>query len=218
MATRVRKVNYVYIKAPNRPGQATRILTALRNAGVNLLAFSGFPAGTWHVANRPRDGRPGRAQASRSPRRVEAQQHEASVPRSGRRQGRRRSRTDRKDRGAEDQRDCGRRRRSRHGTLWHDLLGRASPLRPGREGARRAVTLCGESLGKLVRSGLTAGHQTNAEETQAGSPALLTDCRAQRRFGRQFSRILRAGSRAMRVAQKASRVAPVRALVWDRGA
>jgi len=45
MATRIRKVNYVYIKAPNRPGQATRVLTALRNAGVNLLAFSGFPRG-----------------------------------------------------------------------------------------------------------------------------------------------------------------------------
>jgi hypothetical protein len=43
MATKIRKVNYVYIKAPNRAGQATRVLTALRDAGVNLLAFSGFP-------------------------------------------------------------------------------------------------------------------------------------------------------------------------------
>jgi ACT domain len=45
MATKIRKVNYVYIKAPNRPGQATRVLTALRDANVNLLAFSGFPEG-----------------------------------------------------------------------------------------------------------------------------------------------------------------------------
>ena len=36
MATKIRKVNYVHIKAPNRAGQATRVLTALRNAGVNL--------------------------------------------------------------------------------------------------------------------------------------------------------------------------------------
>ena len=44
MAT-IRKVNYVYIKSPNRPGQAVKVLTALRAAGVNLLAFSGFPQG-----------------------------------------------------------------------------------------------------------------------------------------------------------------------------
>ena len=44
MAT-IRKVNYVHIKAPNRTGEAVRVLTALREAGVNLLAFSGFPAG-----------------------------------------------------------------------------------------------------------------------------------------------------------------------------
>lgn len=44
MAT-IRKVNYVYIKSPNRAGQAGRVLAALRDAGVNLLAFSGFPEG-----------------------------------------------------------------------------------------------------------------------------------------------------------------------------
>ena len=43
MAAKIRKVNYVYIKAPNRAGQAARVLTALRDAHVNLLAFSGFP-------------------------------------------------------------------------------------------------------------------------------------------------------------------------------
>ena len=45
MASRVRKVNYVHLMTPNRPGQATRVLGALREAGINLLAFSGFPAG-----------------------------------------------------------------------------------------------------------------------------------------------------------------------------
>lgn len=44
MAT-IRKVNYVYIKATNRAGKAARVLAALRDAGVNLLAFSGFPEG-----------------------------------------------------------------------------------------------------------------------------------------------------------------------------
>jgi hypothetical protein len=43
MASTVRKVSYVYLKAPNRPGEAARVLGALRDARVNLLAFSGFP-------------------------------------------------------------------------------------------------------------------------------------------------------------------------------
>jgi len=41
----VRKVDYFYIKVANKPGEGARILTKLRDAGVNLLAFSGFPAG-----------------------------------------------------------------------------------------------------------------------------------------------------------------------------
>lgn len=45
MADRVRKVNYVYVKVPNRAGQGSSILGELREAGVNLLAYSGFPAG-----------------------------------------------------------------------------------------------------------------------------------------------------------------------------
>ncbi len=39
----VRKVNYVDVKVPNRAGQAAEVLGALEEAGVNLLAFSGFP-------------------------------------------------------------------------------------------------------------------------------------------------------------------------------
>lgn len=45
MADTVRKVSYFYTMAPNRPGAGARILRALRAAGVNLLAFSGFPHG-----------------------------------------------------------------------------------------------------------------------------------------------------------------------------
>lgn len=45
MADRVRKVNYCYAKVSARAGQGAAILGALREAGVNLLAFSGFPIG-----------------------------------------------------------------------------------------------------------------------------------------------------------------------------
>ncbi|MGD0098986.1 MAG: hypothetical protein ABSC60_01415 [Acidobacteriota bacterium] len=41
----VRRVDYFYIEAPNKPGEGARVLAALREAGVNLLAFSGFPKG-----------------------------------------------------------------------------------------------------------------------------------------------------------------------------
>ncbi len=38
----VRKISYFVTKLPNRAGAAARVLNALR--GVNLLAFTGFPA------------------------------------------------------------------------------------------------------------------------------------------------------------------------------
>ena len=41
----VRKVDYFYVMVGNTPGQAAQILEGLANAGVNLLAFSGFPSG-----------------------------------------------------------------------------------------------------------------------------------------------------------------------------
>jgi hypothetical protein len=45
MADRVRKVNYAYTVVPNRAGQGARMLGELERAGVDLLAYSGFPAG-----------------------------------------------------------------------------------------------------------------------------------------------------------------------------
>jgi len=45
MATTIRKVSYTYVTVASRPGEAARILEALRDANVNLLAFSGFPQG-----------------------------------------------------------------------------------------------------------------------------------------------------------------------------
>ena len=40
-----RKVNYVAIQAPNRPGQAAAVLKAVADAGISLAAFTGFPQG-----------------------------------------------------------------------------------------------------------------------------------------------------------------------------
>jgi hypothetical protein len=45
MTDRVKKVGYCYMKVPNRAGQGEKILGKLREEGVNLLAYSGFPVG-----------------------------------------------------------------------------------------------------------------------------------------------------------------------------
>jgi hypothetical protein len=44
MADTVRKVNYCYVTVPNRAGEGAKVLGSLKEAGVNLLAYSGFPA------------------------------------------------------------------------------------------------------------------------------------------------------------------------------
>jgi len=43
MAETVRRVEYYYVTVPNAPGEAGRILSELKQRGVNLLAFLGFP-------------------------------------------------------------------------------------------------------------------------------------------------------------------------------
>jgi len=45
MADRVLKARYCYVKVPHRAGQGAAVLGALAEAGVSLLAYSGFPAG-----------------------------------------------------------------------------------------------------------------------------------------------------------------------------
>jgi hypothetical protein len=40
----IRKVSYYYTTVPDKPGEGAKILQALRNAGVNLLAFHAFPS------------------------------------------------------------------------------------------------------------------------------------------------------------------------------
>jgi len=45
MAESVRQVEYFYIEVPNKVGEGAKVLQALKDAGVNLHAFSGFPSG-----------------------------------------------------------------------------------------------------------------------------------------------------------------------------
>jgi hypothetical protein len=47
MTETVRKVDYFYIETPNKPGEGAKVLAALRDAGVNLLGYTGFPRGRW---------------------------------------------------------------------------------------------------------------------------------------------------------------------------
>jgi prephenate dehydratase len=44
MSDTVRKVDYFYVVVPDRPGECAKVLSALAAAGINLLAFSGFPS------------------------------------------------------------------------------------------------------------------------------------------------------------------------------
>ena len=45
MSDKLRKVDYFYVMVPNKAGQGAKIAAGLAAAGVNLLAFSGFPSG-----------------------------------------------------------------------------------------------------------------------------------------------------------------------------
>ena len=45
MAYRIRKADYFSMQVSNRVGEAMRLLKGLRDNGVNLLAFTGFPNG-----------------------------------------------------------------------------------------------------------------------------------------------------------------------------
>ena len=45
MADKISKVHYYYVEVPDKSGEALRILLGLKKAGVNLLAYCGFPIG-----------------------------------------------------------------------------------------------------------------------------------------------------------------------------
>ena len=49
MADSVRKVRYAYVMVPNRAGKGAAVLDRLRKAGVDLLAYSGFPGARGHA-------------------------------------------------------------------------------------------------------------------------------------------------------------------------
>ena len=44
MSEMIRKVDYYYTTTSDKPGEGTQLLTALRQAGVGLLALHGFPS------------------------------------------------------------------------------------------------------------------------------------------------------------------------------
>jgi len=44
VSDRARRINYAYVMVPNRPRQGVKVLEALRDGGVNLTAFTAFPA------------------------------------------------------------------------------------------------------------------------------------------------------------------------------
>ncbi len=45
MADRVLKARYCRVMVPHRPGHGAALLGAIADAGINLLAYSGFPVG-----------------------------------------------------------------------------------------------------------------------------------------------------------------------------
>jgi hypothetical protein len=44
MADTVRRVDYFYATIPDTPGEGERLLAALKDGGVNMLAYLGFPS------------------------------------------------------------------------------------------------------------------------------------------------------------------------------
>lgn len=45
MPDTVRRVEYYYVTVPDAPGEGNRVLSVLKEGGVNLLAYLGFPIG-----------------------------------------------------------------------------------------------------------------------------------------------------------------------------
>lgn len=45
MADRVRLLDYFYTEVPDKPGEGSRVLSSLKDAGVSLVAVNAFPKG-----------------------------------------------------------------------------------------------------------------------------------------------------------------------------
>ncbi|UCC25853.1 MAG: hypothetical protein JSU98_01905 [Gemmatimonadales bacterium] len=63
MAHEIRRVEYFHTTVPDRPGEAFRFLSALADAGVNLLAFTAIPMGIFQTQLTIFPDDPGRLQA-----------------------------------------------------------------------------------------------------------------------------------------------------------
>jgi hypothetical protein len=50
MADLIKRISYFSMDVADKPGEGARILRLLSNAGINLLAFTGFPRG-WPTQN-----------------------------------------------------------------------------------------------------------------------------------------------------------------------
>jgi hypothetical protein len=83
MLNATRRVDYMYVTVPNKPGEAARVLEALREGAVNLLVLSGFPQGRGKsqidVVTDDIDATEGGGEKAQ----VEAQQSEARLARPG---------------------------------------------------------------------------------------------------------------------------------------
>ena len=67
MAETVQLAEYSYVQVPDKPGEGARLLAQLKEAGVNLLAFSGFPVGRkGQLDFVPEDGKAFRAAARKA--------------------------------------------------------------------------------------------------------------------------------------------------------
>ena len=174
MPDRVKKVNYCYPIVPNRAGQGARILAELTGAGINLLAYSGFPVGGGEVAARP-GGRGHRAVApGRAAERVAVEQGEEGISDPGRRPGGRRASPPAEAGGREDQCHGGRRRRGRAGALRHALVGEAARLCAGSEGAGSEVD---RTVGRRdsLTVGAFKGTETSARHRLAVRPSDMSN-------------------------------------------
>ncbi len=45
MAETIQRVQYFYTELPDKPGEGAKVLSMLKDEGINLLAFSAFPQG-----------------------------------------------------------------------------------------------------------------------------------------------------------------------------
>ena len=45
MADEIQRIQYFYTEVPDKPGEGAKVLSELKEAGVNLLAFVAFPKG-----------------------------------------------------------------------------------------------------------------------------------------------------------------------------